>query len=154
VNIEGKPRMKISSRGDYGLRALLDLAQRYDSAPIPSGDIAARQQIPEAYLNQLLITLRKAGLVRSARGPQGGHELARHPASITLAEAVVALEGGYSPAGNLDTLPSPGEPLEAEILREVWRQVEEAIAGVLESTTLDGLCQRKLARERQIMYYI
>lgn len=146
--------MRISSRGDYGLRALLDLAQRCDSDPAPSGDIAARQQIPEPYLNQLLLALRKAGLVRSTRGPQGGHELARHPANITLAEAVIALEGSYSPAADLDAPPSPGEPLEAEVLREVWRQIESAIAGVLESTTLDDLTQRKLARERQVMYYI
>ena len=146
--------MKISSKGEYGLRALLDLAQHYGSSPIPSADIAARQQIPESYLNQLLITLRKAGLVRSVRGPQGGHELARLPASITLAEAVVALEGSYSPVGDLDTSLPPNELLEAEILREVWRQVEEAISHVLESITLDDLCQRKLARERQIIYYI
>ena len=146
--------MRISSRGEYGLRALLDLAQRYDLAPVPSGAIATHQQIPEPYLNQLLLALRQAGLVRSVRGPQGGHELARHPASITLAEAVVALEGGYSPAGHLDMPPAPGEPLEAEILREVWRQIEEAIATVLESTTLDHLCQRRLAREHQTMYYI
>ena len=146
--------MKISSKGEYGLRALFDLAQRYGSSPIPSADIAARQQIPEAYLNQLLITLRKTGLARSVRGPQGGHDLARRPASITLAQAVVALEGSYSPADDLDTPPPPNEPLEAKILREVWRQVEAAIRQVLESITLDDLCQRKLAREQQIMYHI
>jgi Rrf2 family protein len=133
---------------------LLDLAQRYNSAPVPSGDIAAHQQIPEPYLNQLLLALRKAGLVHSVRGPQGGHELARHPANITLAEAIVTLEGSYSPAQDLDTPPAPGEPLEAEILREVWRQIEDVIAQVLESTTLDDLLQRKLARQQQTMYYI
>lgn len=146
--------MKISSKGEYGLRALLDLAQRYGQTPVTSADIAARQRIPEAYLNQLLITLRKAGLVRSVRGPQGGHALARDPARITLAEAVVVLEGSFSPAEGLDGGPAPDEPLEADILREVWRQVEAAIGQVLESTTLDDLCQRKLARERRIMYYI
>jgi Rrf2 family cysteine metabolism transcriptional repressor len=146
--------MRISSRGEYGLRALIDLAQRDDAGPIPSGDLAARQQIPEPYLNHLLLALRQAGLVRSVRGPQGGHELARRPESITLAEAVVALEGTYSPAENLDSPPEPGMPLEAEILREVWRQVEAAIGEVLESITLEALCQRKLAREQQIMYYI
>ena len=146
--------MKISSRGEYGLRALLDLAQHYGSPPVPSADIAARQQIPEAYLNQLLITLRKAGLARSVRGPQGGHVLARPPTSITLAEAVVALEGSISLAKGLDVPPPRGEPIEAEVLREVWREVEATIGHILESITLDDLCQRKLARERQIMYHI
>ena len=147
--------MKISSKGDYGLRALLDLAQRYGQAtPVTSADIAARQRIPEAYLNQLLITLRKAGLVRSVRGPQGGHVLARAPTRITLADAVIALEGSFSPVEGLDAPTPPDDPLEADILREVWRQVEAAVGEVLESITLDDLCQRKLARERQVMYYI
>jgi Rrf2 family cysteine metabolism transcriptional repressor len=146
--------MRISSRGEYGLRALFDLAQHHNSAPIPGGDIAARQQIPEPYLNQLLLALRQAGLVRSVRGPQGGYALARRPASITLAEAVIALEGTYAPAEDLDPPSPPGTPPEAEILREIWRQVEAAIGEVLKSITLEELCQRKLAREQQIMYYI
>ena len=147
--------MRITSRGEYGLRALLDLSQRYGSSvPVTQADIAARQQIPEAYLNQLLAALRKAELVRSVRGPEGGHMMRRSPAEITVAEAVVALEGSISPAKGLDMPPTPGEPLEAEVLRGVWREVQVAITGVLESTTLDDLCQRKLARERQIMYYI
>ncbi len=147
--------MRITSRGEYGLRALLDLSQRYGSSvPVTQADIAARQQIPEAYLNQLLAALRRAELVRSVRGPEGGHMMRRSPAEITVAEAVVALEGSISPAKGLDMPPTPGEPLEAEVLRGVWREVQVAITGVLESTTLDNLCQRKLARERQIMYYI
>jgi Rrf2 family protein len=146
--------MRISSKGEYGLRALFDLAQHYGSPPVTSATIAACQQIPEAYLNQLLITLRKTGLVRSVRGPQGGHMLARSPARITLAEAVLALEGSISPTQRLDVPEPRDEPLEAEILREVWRRVEAAISRVLASITLDDLCQRKLAREKQIMYYI
>lgn len=146
--------MRISSKGEYGLRALLDLAQHYGKDPVTSSDIAARQHIPEAYLTHLLITLRKRGLVRSVRGPQGGHELARPPGRITLADAVIALEGGYSPLEGRDTPASIDEPLEAEILRDVWHQVEESIGHMLETITLEDLCQRKLAQERQIMYYI
>jgi Rrf2 family cysteine metabolism transcriptional repressor len=146
--------MRLTSKGEYGLRALFDLAQRYGSAPITSADIAARQQIPGDYLNQLLIILRKTGLVRSVRGPQGGHRLAHPPNRITLAEAVCALEGDYSLAKDLNASPPPDDPVEADILRDVWRQVDAAIAQVLESITLDDLCQRKLAREREVMYYI
>ena len=145
--------MRISSRGEYGMRALLDLAQRYGN-PVISADIASRQQIPEAYLNQLLITLRKAGLVRSTRGPKGGHALAYPPDRITLADAVVVLEGGYSPVENLDVPLSPEAPPEAGILRDVWRQIDAVIGQVLETTTLDDLCQRKPSRGRQRMYYI
>ena len=146
--------MRISSRGEYGLRALFDLALHYGSVPIPSADIAARQKIPEAYLNQLLVSLRKAGLVRSTRGPGGGHELARPPADTDLAEAVVALEGTYAPADDLHTPPAPDEPVENEILREVWREVEQATARVLLSISLEDLCRRKQDRLQEIMYYI
>jgi Rrf2 family protein len=76
--------MRISSKGEYGLRALFDLAQRYGEGPIQSDDIAARQGIPANYLNQMLILLRRAGLIDSLRGPQGGHMLARSPEQINL----------------------------------------------------------------------
>jgi Rrf2 family cysteine metabolism transcriptional repressor len=146
--------MRISNRGEYGLQALFDLAQHYRDGAVTSGSIAARQQIPEDYLNRLLIALRKAGLVRSVRGPQGGHVLARPPAQITLAEAVVALEGSLSPAKGLDARSTADEPLEVDVLRNVWREVEGAVSQVLTSITLDDLCQRKMARKQRIMYYI
>ena len=146
--------MRISSRGEYGLRALLDLAQRYGKGPVISADIAARQQIPEAYLNQLLIVLRKANLVRSLRGPSGGHLLALPPNHITLSEAVVALEGSISLTDGMDVPASSIELPEAAVLCEVWGQVEDAIGQVLLSITLEDLCQRKLARSQRIMYYI
>ena len=60
-------------RSDYGVRAVVDLARRFGDGPVQSGDIAARESIPDAYLEQLLTSLRKAGLVRSSRGPRGGH---------------------------------------------------------------------------------
>jgi Rrf2 family protein len=146
--------MRISSRGEYGLRALLDLVEHAGKGPTPSADIAARQQIPEPYLNQLLLALRKAGLVRSVRGPKGGHKLARAPNRITVADAVIALEGTYSPVEGEGASPAPGEPLEAEVIRGVWREVEAAIGAVLESITLEDLRQRKLAEQQRIMYYI
>ena len=71
--------MKLSMRSDYGVRAVIDLARRFGDGPVQSAEIAARESIPEAYLEQLLTSLRKAGLVRSSRGPRGGHELAREP---------------------------------------------------------------------------
>jgi Rrf2 family cysteine metabolism transcriptional repressor len=146
--------MRISSRGEYGLRALLDLAEHDGRDPVPSADIAARQQIPEPYLNHLLIALRKAGLVRSVRGPKGGHKLARPANWISVADAVIALEGTYSPVEGEERLPTPGEPLEAAVVRGVWDEVEAAIGEVLASITLEDLRQRKLAEQQRVMYYI
>src|SRR5688572_23414336 len=89
-------------RADYGARAIIDLAQHYGQGLTQTAEIAARQRIPESYLEQLLTTLRKAGLVRSVRGPAGGHELARSPANLTLGDIMDVLEGVSSPAAPPD----------------------------------------------------
>src|SRR3978361_582793 len=85
--------MRLTSKTDYGLRALIDLALHGSGLPVQSHDIATRQGIPESYLNQLLILLRRAGLIRSLRGPQGGHHLARAPRGISMADIIAALDG-------------------------------------------------------------
>lgn len=146
--------IRISSRVEYGLRALVDLAQHYGPTPVLSSDIATRQGIPESYLQQLLLVLRRAGLVRSFRGPQGGHRLARLPERISLADAVRALEGSLVAKRGSARAAGADQPVEAEILGEVWSQLEEALGDMLASISLEDLCQRKLAREEQVMYYI
>ena len=86
--------MKVGSRGDYGMRALVYLASLSDTgSPVQIHAIAQRQQIPEDYLRQLLGNLRAAGLVRSVRGPHGGYLLAKEAADITMAEVLEVLEG-------------------------------------------------------------
>jgi Rrf2 family protein len=133
--------MRISSKSEYGVRALFELAQCYGQPPLQSSEIAERQHIPEAYLNQLLITLRKSGLVRSLRGPQGGHQLARQPSQITLAEIVNALEG---PTTVFEAVRGRGDHAAPEpIVASVWASVQEAIEGVLSTTTLETLLDRK-----------
>ena len=85
--------MRISCKVEYGIRALLDLALHSQSGPSLSRETANRQGIPETYLNQLLLQLRRGGLITSVRGPRGGHMLARTPDSITVLEIMEALEG-------------------------------------------------------------
>src|ERR1700680_4638252 len=94
--------MKVSTKGDYGIRALIELAVHYGEGTIKSAEIAARQRIPEPYLDQLLTTLRRAGFIRSVRGPQGGHELIREPSTIRMREVLGALEGSLNPIDCLD----------------------------------------------------
>ena len=144
--------MRISSKGDYGLRALFDLAIHYGRGPVRSRDIAERQAIDENYLNQLLIQLRRAGLVQSQRGPQGGHLLAKAPAEVTLLEALLALEGPTVEMAE-GIQPSP-QGDEAAILGGVWAGLRETVEAYLGSHTLEDLAQRKREREGQTMYYI
>jgi Rrf2 family protein len=144
--------MRISSKSEYGVRALFELAQRYGQPPVQSSEIAEHQNIPEAYLNQLLITLRKAGLIRSVRGPQGGHQLARPPAQITLAEIVDALEG---PSVNGDAARDRGEYRAPEpIVATVWVAVQEAVDSVLRTTTLETLLDRRRAHATALSFQI
>ena len=96
--------MKLTMKGDYGLRAMLDMAAYYGQGPIESADIAVRQHVPEQYLDQILMVLRKEGLVKSVRGPKGGHMLAKAPSQITMADVMQALEGYVPP---MECLPNP-----------------------------------------------
>ena len=144
--------MRISSKGDYGLRALFDLAIHYGRGPVRSRDIAERQAIDENYLNQLLIQLRRAGLVQSQRGPQGGHLLVKAPGEVTLLEALQALEGPIVEMAE-GIQPSP-QAHEAAILNGIWCGLRETVEAYLASHTLEDLTQRKRERDGQTMYYI
>ena len=145
--------MKLSIRSDYGARAVLALARRYGEGPVQSAEIAAREAIPEAYLEQLLTSLRRAGLIRSSRGPRGGHELARDPAAITFADVIGALEGPFL---SLDCLGAGdgGGAATSAITREVWQEVADCAHRILRSTTIQALVERQRAREQRVMYHI
>jgi Rrf2 family cysteine metabolism transcriptional repressor len=143
--------MRISSKGEYGLRALFDLALHYGRGPVRSREIAERQAIDENYLNQLLIQLRRAGLVQSLRGPQGGHLLTRAPSEITVLEAMQALEG---PIVEMAEGSQPPQPDDAAVLQDMWHDLRRAVEAHLAAITLDELAQRKRQREGQTMYYI
>ncbi len=134
--------MKISTKGDYGIRALIELAHHYGEAkPTQSGEIASRQSIPESYLEQLLTTLRRAGFIRSVRGPLGGHALIRDPETIPVSAVIVALEGSILPIDCLDES-SACSKSGGCAQSDLWQAVREAILGVLENATIADLAER------------
>ncbi|NLV75103.1 MAG: Rrf2 family transcriptional regulator [Chloroflexi bacterium] len=136
--------MRISTKGEYGIRALLELSQRYGEGYIQSADIASKRNIPENYLYQLLITMRKAGLIRSRRGPQGGHMLSRSPEKISINDAVLALEGSLAPTLCADDI-NTEECVFADCcaVREVWTLVAETTHRMLEETSFAKLAERE-----------
>jgi Rrf2 family protein len=138
----GDGDMKVPMRVDYGVRALVDLAERYGGRAIQTVEIAERQSIPEPYLDQLLTTLGKFGFINSRRGPQGGHVLAKPPGEISLGVVVAGLEGT---ATALDCIGEPDECTLSSICaqREIWSTVEEAIYTVLSATTIADLANRQ-----------
>ena len=140
--------MKIPMRLDYGVRALVELAMHYGDTTVQTAEIAARQGIPEAYLDQLMTTLHKCGFIHSRRGPQGGHRLASDPADIDLAMVMKTLDANSSP---LDCLINPLDCVFSDTFpqQEVWKSVEEAIQDLLSNITLADLAQRQRDLTRQ-----
>ncbi len=147
--------MRIPMKVDYGVRALVELAMHYGEGQgqLQTSEIAAKQGIPEAYLDQLMTTLHKFGLVRSRRGPRGGHTLAADPATINLSMVMTTLEGNTSP---LDCFTYPNDCMFSDSCaqQEVWRSVEESIQSLLSNTTLAHLAQRQSFLRGQGMYQI
>lgn len=146
--------MKISTKGDYGIRALIELAHHYgDPRPMQSGEIAARQKIPESYLEQLLTTLRRAGFIRSVRGPQGGHALIRDPRDLPVSEVIEALEGPIMPVDCLDDA-SQCSKSGGCAQRDMWAEVQAAVLNVLENTTIADLAERERAVQTGMARYV
>jgi Rrf2 family transcriptional regulator, cysteine metabolism repressor len=138
--------MKLSTRGRYGTRAVLELALRYGEGPVLLKDVASRQDIPVSYLENLMGSLRASGLVATVRGMHGGYYLAKPPSEITLNQIVSALEGSMAPVECVD---EQNYCSRAELCatRDVWCEVKQAIEGVLESITVEDLVRRH--REKQ-----
>ncbi|MDY6876533.1 MAG: Rrf2 family transcriptional regulator [Chloroflexota bacterium] len=138
--------MKLSKRGEYGLRALQDLAAHHGEGPIRNKDLAERNNIPPRFLEQILLTLKHGQIVRSQKGPQGGYYLARAPHQINLAEVVRLLDGPLAPISCVsETAYEPcGCPdMETCGLRRVMRDVRDIVVRLMENTTLADLVAEK-----------
>ena len=146
--------MKVSTKGDYGVRALVELAHHFGQGPVQSAEIAARQQVPEPYLDQLLTTLRRAGFIRSVRGPQGGHALIRDPREVKLSEVMAALEGSLAPIACVDD-PEACTKEGGCVQREVWERVRDATLEILEHVSIADLAEKERQHNRNGgRYYI
>ena len=134
--------MKLSTKSDYGVRALIELALSDDDAPVQRAEIAARQHIPESYLDHLLAQLRRDGFVRSVRGPGGGHLLTRDPEEMCLLHVLESLEGSVAPIACVE---EGGEcPHEAGecVQRWVWADIYEETRRRLRAVSLADLADR------------
>jgi Rrf2 family protein len=147
--------MKLSTRGQYGTRALLELALHYKEGPIPLKDIARRQQIPLQYLEHLIAPLIAGGLVRSTRGAKGGVLLAKSPKEVKLSEVIQLLEGSIALVECVNN-PEVCNRSELCVTRDIWGELKKAMDGVLESTTLRDLVERQKnkGQSEPVMYHI
>jgi len=147
--------MKLPTRGRYGTRALLELALHQGETPVSLREIAERQQISLPYLEHLITPLIAAGIVRSIRGARGGVLLAKAPEEIKLSEVIQILEGSIAPT---ECVNNPKICTRSELCatRDIWSELNKAMNGVLESTTLQDLVERQRRKEqpKQTMYYV
>jgi len=137
--------MKISTKGEYGIRAMLYIAMHSDQGPVTSHEIAGHQDIPEPYLRQILAVLSKEGLIHSNRGPQGGHVLERPASEISLKHILMILEGQTTSVDQILALPCKIDvgPQHCAI-REVFLEVKLAVERILSTTTLADLVGRQV----------
>ncbi|QYX33795.1 RrF2 family transcriptional regulator [Sphaerospermopsis torques-reginae] len=151
LNSQSYRLLELSAKVEYALLALLELASHHDQkVTLTISEIAAKQPIPERYLEQILTQLRRAGVVQSQRGSKGGFLLVREPWQITLLEIVTLVEGERKEKEN-----SENPTIERTLVREIWEKANTASSEVLRSHTLQDLCQEKETRtQNDPMYYI
>src|SRR6476469_750033 len=142
--------MMFSTKAEYGVRVLVELAARGGATPVPLTEIAEANGLPLAYLEHLVARLRKAELVESRRGARGGYLLARDPAEITMAEVVQALEGDIAPIECITADPDGSivcsretDPEHACPTKLLWTRVRFSIVRTLQATTLSELVPKK-----------
>ena len=147
--------MRISAKGEYAIKAMLDLALQHEKGLIPIQAIAERQGIPQRYLEQVLLLLKRAGFLTSKRGSAGGYQLLRRPGEITVGSVLRAIEGSLERleattrgrGSAVDHLPD---------LAELWGQVSTAVSEVIDRITFEDLRRRVEARRSAVrpMYHI
>lgn len=146
--------MELSCKSEYAILALLELATNYQSGePLQIRQIAVQQKIPDRYLEQLLATLRRGGLVKSQRGSKGGYFLTREPWKITLLDVLECVEG-LDKVHKCEEDTNP-KSVESTVVEEIWLEVRNAAHSILQKYTLADLCEKRDSRSNlDIMYYI
>ena len=139
--------MKLSTKGRYGMRAMLDLAQHYDDGLVLVKDVARRQEVSERYLEHLFLSLKTAGLVKSVRGAHGGFTLARAPDKIKLMDIINVSEG---PLVLVDCVVDAGVCPRSSFCatRDLWSELQSVMGEVLVSQTLQDLIERQQVKEQ------
>ncbi len=145
--------MRISAKGEYAIKAVLDLALQHGRGLIPIQEIAARQRIPQRYLEQVLLALKRAGLLESKRGAAGGYHLTKAPEQITVGAVLRAVEGSHAPFDGLQRDRRGGD---GHDLVELWAEIADAVARVVDGLSFGDLAARVRERRGALrpMYHI
>ena len=140
--------MKISTKGRYAIRLMLDLASDTSGKAVSLNDIAARQQISEKYLEQIISILNKAGFVKSVRGPAGGYSLKRKPEEYTVGMILRLTEGSLAPVDCVEDGADCGREDQCVTVM-LWKKLNDAINSVVDNITLAGLVEWQMQKSNE-----
>ncbi|MEG0571380.1 MAG: Rrf2 family transcriptional regulator [Oscillospiraceae bacterium] len=145
--------MKVSTKGRYGLRLMIDLAIFYDVKLVSLKDISKKENISGKYLEQIIMQLHRGNLVKGVRGAQGGYALSREPQQITVGDVLRVVEGSMSPVDCLDKNDACERRQHCTTL-EVWEKLKNAIDGVIDNITLKDLADKEIEKQTEFTYII
>ena len=146
--------MRISYKGDYALKAILELSIRYGhSSTVSINEIASSGDMPESFLEQILLTLKKGGFVKSKRGVKGGFSLAKHPREITVGDVIRFIEGPIEPISCVEENYKGCKDVKNCLLRDVWKEVGRAVSLVIDTVNFEELSVRYKERALHLKPY-
>ena len=150
--------MKLSSKTEYAILALSELGQRYGNGFVLSRDIAKNRDIPESFVERILLTLRNGGIVISVRGASGGHRLAKDPGKISVREIIEMFEGSLAPSDCVNERISSASAycsIEALcVLKDLWKKMYDSMLSSIENITIKDLVTQERTQKEGAMYYI
>ncbi len=138
--------MRLSTKGEYASRAMLELSLHYEEKPLHIRDISKAQDIPQRFLEQILLQLKRAGYLRSHKGPRGGYFLSKPPSQINVAEVIRVMDGPLAPIDCVSVTAHEICPHEAHCgLKGLWKEVRDAVAQIMEKATFQELAEKTRA---------
>lgn len=141
--------MKISTKGRYALRLMLDLAMNNSGDPVSLKDVARRQNISDKYLEQIISVLNRAGYVKSIRGAQGGYLLRKAPSEYTVGMILRLTEGSLAPVSCVEDTDFPCDRQENCVTVILWKKINDAVSSVVDNITLQDLVDWQLEKNGQ-----
>jgi len=146
--------MRVTYKGDYALKTILDLALHDEKAPVTIHDLAKRSDIPAKFLEQILLDLKRGGFVISRRGKVGGYLLARSAAKITVGEVIRFIDGPIEPIACVDNKYKDCSDINKCIFKDIWRRVSEAVSKIIDEITFEDLARKVKKSDSALVYQI
>lgn len=146
--------MRITYKGDYALKAVLDLALHYKNSRVTIPEMAKRLDIPAKFLEQVLLDLKRGGFVESRRGKVGGYLLARPPAQIKLGEVVQFIDGPIGPIACVEIKYRGCREIYGCVFRKIWQRIAETTSGIIDNITFEDLVKEVKAKKEGLVYTI